>query len=144
MYKSGVECVKIQDLASKCERLHIHALTLLRKVSALRGGKSHTPVHRMGIFLNLGTKCVFTCCYDLTQHKYVEKSIGLPPFEAGQRGRPRGAHGLGFRPKRGSRASESHQNFGVALRYVYKCGRTLKDAKASSQVCPCSQPCAVT
>ena len=87
---------------------------------------------------------MFTFSYDLPQHKQVEKSIGQPPFEAGQRGRPRGAHKSGLRQKRGFGDAESLQNLHVALIYVHKCGLGWKDPIHMSQVWAPSHACAAT
>src|SRR5215216_6501446 len=115
-----------------CDPLPGHALTLSKILDLyVESPAASQPGPRMWqSWPNLGS----TCTYVLNQPKQVERSTGLPLYGESYSGRRSGAPGLGFRRRKTTGASESHENLHVPLAYVCESGARLVGAMCRRQV----------
>ena len=74
------------------------------------------------------------CIYVLKIPKQIERSTRLPSYRDSYRGRRSRAPGLGFRRRKTTGASESHENLHVPLGYVCESGARLLSAMCRPHV----------
>ena len=115
-----------------CDPLSGHVLTLSKILDLyVETPAAGQPGPRM---LQSGPNLFSPYTHVLNKPKQIERSTGLPSYGDSYRGRRSGAPGLGFRRRKTTGASESHEYLHVPLECVCDSGARLVGAMCRRQV----------